>query len=63
MPREVNCLPRRIRTLLDLINRGEVESMARMIGESVDCPHRAECDVGDACVRIHAAFLPLAPTG
>jgi len=40
-----------------------MESMARMIGESVDCPHRAGCDVGDACVRIHAAFLPLAPTG
>lgn len=35
--------------------------MVRMIDESRMCPHAGECDVGSACARIHAAFLPLAP--
>lgn len=61
MPREVNCLPSRIKTLLAVINRGEMDLMVRMIDESNACPHVAECDVGLACRRIHAAFMPLAP--
>ncbi|TAN77002.1 MAG: hypothetical protein EPN20_01690 [Magnetospirillum sp.] len=60
MPREVNCLPHRIETLLAVINRGEIDLMLRMIDESAACPWAGECDVGAACVRIHAAFLPLA---
>lgn len=63
MTREVNCLPRRIKALLDVINQGEMGVMARMIEESCACPGAAECEVGEACARIHAAFLPLAPKG
>ena len=60
VPREVNCLPRRIKDLLAVINRGDIGLMVRMIGESRECPYAGACDVGSACGRIHAAFLPLA---
>ena len=61
MTREVNCLPRRIKSLLGVINQGEMAVMARMIEDSRVCPDAAECEVENACGRIHAAFLPLAP--
>ncbi len=58
--REDNCLPKRIKLLLDKVNRGDSEAIARMIEFSQSCPNLATCDIGPACIRIHAAFLPLA---
>ncbi len=59
MAREENCLPRRIKSLLAMINRGEVEVIATLIEESRTCPDVDVCDVGAACLRIHSAFMPL----
>jgi hypothetical protein len=57
--REQNCLPRRIKAVLGMINRGDACEIARLIDESRACPDVDTCDVGAACLRIHAAFLPL----
>jgi len=55
----VNCLPGRVRVLLQVVDDRDFVTLGALIAENEVCPRRAGCLVAQACARIHAAFLPL----
>ncbi len=57
-----NCLPDRVKLILAAIDRGETDVLVRMIDESSACISSGDgCGMREACLRLHAAFLPLIP--